>query len=186
MKVQVKTRITKIIASNLVKYYGDSKKLVIYLKDTNNKAVASKYITIKINGKTYKKVTNKKGKVYLPLVLSKKVYRASIKFSANYHKTSSKKIKVSVVVPKVSALSKSVKKGKKLIVVFKTYNGKVIKNQKVYFKFKGKTYNLITNSKGITTLTCNIKKGSYSIVAGFKYASKYGTSKTKIKFNVVN
>ncbi|KZX13887.1 right-handed parallel beta-helix repeat-containing protein [Methanobrevibacter oralis] len=185
MKVKVKTRITKIIAGNLVKYYGDGKKLVIYLKDTNNKAVASKSITIKINGKTYKRTTDKKGKVSLALSLSKKTYKATIKFSATYHKTSIKKIKVSVVAPKVFALSKKVKKGKKLIVVFKTYNGKIIKDQKVYFKFKGKTYNLITNSKGITTLTCNIKKGSYSGVVGFKSTSTYGTTKTNIKFKVV-
>ncbi|WP_219317687.1 right-handed parallel beta-helix repeat-containing protein [Methanobrevibacter gottschalkii] len=185
MKVQVKTRITKIVASNLVKYYGDSKKLVIYLKDTNNKAVVGKSITIKINGKTYKRNTDKNGKASLSISLSKKIYKATIKFSAKYHKASSKKIKVSVVAPKVSALSKSVKKGKKLFVVFKTYNNKHIVNQKVYFKFKGKTYNLITNSKGTTTLTCNIKKGVYSVVVGFKSTSTYGTAKTNIKFNVV-
>ena len=73
----------------------------------------------------------------------------------------------------------------KVQLEFKTYNGKIIKDQKVYFKFKGKTYNLITNSKGITTLTCNIKKGSYSGVVGFKSTSTYGTTKTNIKFKVV-
>lgn len=185
IKVQVKTRITKIVASNLVKYYGDSKKLVIYLKDANNKAIAGKLMIIKINGKTYKKTTDKKGKVSLSLSLSKKTYKATIKFSAKHHKSSSKIVKVSVVSPKVSALSKNVKAGKKLNVVFKTYNGKVISGQKVYFKFKGKTYYLTTNSKGITTLTCNVKKGLYNVVAGFKSASVYGSTKTNIRFKVI-
>ncbi|MDO5850347.1 MAG: right-handed parallel beta-helix repeat-containing protein, partial [Methanobacteriaceae archaeon] len=185
MKVQVKTRVTKIVASNLVKYYGDSKKLVIYLKDTNNKAIASKKITIKINGKTYKKTTDKNGKVSLSLSLSKKTYKATIKFSATYHKASSKTVKVSVVAPKITAKSTKVKKGNKLSIVFKTYNGKVIANQKVYFKFKGKTYTVTTDSNGIATLTCNIKKGSYSIVAGFKSTSTYGKTKATIKFKVV-
>ena len=185
VKVQVKTRATKIVASNLVKYYGDSKKLVIYLKDTNNKAVADKTVSIKLKGKTYKKTTDKNGKVSLSISLPKKTYSVSIKFSAKYHKSVSKTVKVYVKAPIIKASTKKVKKGKKLTIYFKTYNGKVIANQKVYFKFKGKTYTVTTNSKGIATLTCSIAKGSYNLVAGFKSTSTYGKTKVTIKFKVV-
>ncbi|MCQ2977534.1 MAG: Ig-like domain-containing protein [archaeon] len=183
--VKVKTRSTKIVASNLVKYYGDSKNIVVYLKDSNNVAISSKTVSIKINGKTYKKTTDKNGKVSLSISsLPKKSYKTVIKFSATYYGSSSKTITVNVVKPKIKAVSTSIKKGKQLSVVFKDYKGKILTYKKVYFKFKGKTYTLTTNGKGISTLTCNIKKGLYSIVAGFKSTASYGKTTATIKFKV--
>ncbi|MCQ2976875.1 MAG: hypothetical protein MJ232_02565 [archaeon] len=185
ISVQVKTRTTKIVASNLVKYYGDSKTLVAYLKDTNNKAIASKTVSITINGKTYKKTTDKNGKVSLSISLSPKTYYATFKFSGNYHTSATKKVSVKIVKPSIKATSTKVKKGKKLTIVFKDVNKKVIKSQKVYFKFLGKKYTAITSSKGTITLTCNIKKGSYNVVAGFSSTKTYGKTTATIKFKVV-
>ena len=48
-------------------------------------------------------------------------------------------------------------------------NGKVLKNKKVTFRFKGKTYKVKTNKKGIATLKINrkYKAGKYSITTSY-------------------
>ena len=184
INVTVKTRTSKIVASNFVKYYKDSKRFVYYLKDSNNKPIASKSVSLTINGKTYKRTTDKNGKISILLNLKKKSYKATIKFSAKYYASASKKITYKVVYPVIKASSTSVKKGKKLNIVFKTYNNKVLKKERVYFKFKGKTYNLITTDKGIASLTCSMSKGSYKIIAGIKNTKTYGKYTRTISFKV--
>ena len=184
-KINVYQMSTTISASNVVMFYKDGSGVVAYLKDSRGIGIVGKTVSIKLNGKTYKKTTDKNGKVSLSISLPKKTYSVSIKFSAKYHKSVSKTVKVYVKAPIIKASTKNVKKGKKLTIYFKTYNGKVIANQKVYFKFKGKTYTVTTNSKGIATLTCSIAKGSYNLVAGFKSTSTYGKTKVTIKFKVV-
>lgn len=183
--VQVKTRTTKIIASSLVKYYGTSNPLVAYLKDINNKPIASKTVSININGKIYKKTTDKNGKVSLSINLPVKSYKTTFKFSAPYYGSSSKVVTLKMVKPTIKAVNPKVKKGKKLSVVFKNAYGSVISYEKVYFNFKGKKYNAVTNAKGIITLLCNINKANYSLVAGFRSTATYGTTKAVIKFSVV-
>ena len=184
-KINVYQMSTTISASNVVMFYKDGSGVVAYLKDSRGIGIVGKTVSIKLNGKTYKKTTDKNGKVSLSISLPKKTYSVSIKFSAKYHKSVSKTVKVYVKAPIIKASTKKVKKGKKLTIYFKTYNGKVIANQKVYFKFKGKTYTVTTNSKGIATLTCSIAKGLYNLVAGFKSTSTYGKTKVTIKFKVV-
>ena len=42
-------------------------------------------------------------------------------------------------------------------------NGKIVKNAKVKFKVKGKTYTVKTNSKGFATLNIKLKKEKYTV-----------------------
>ena len=176
---------TKIVASNLVKYYKDSKKLVITLKDSKNKIVAGRSLSIKLNGKTYKGATDKKGQIKITINLKKGSYAVSIKFAGDkYYKASSKKVTVKVVYPQIKAVKTTVKRNKKLQVKFLTYKGKAIKSQKVTLKIKGKTYTVKTNSKGIASLKIKVKKGTYSVKFGFKNIKTYGKYTKTIKIRV--
>lgn len=176
---------TKIVASNLVKYYKDSKKLVITLNDSKNKIVVGRSISIRLNRKTYNGGTDKKGQIRITINLKKASYAIVIKFAGDKrYKASSKKITVKVVFPKINAVKTSVKRNKKLQVKFLTYNGKAIKNQKVFFKIKGKTYTLKTNRKGIASLKIKVKKGTYNVQLGFKNTKTYGKYNKTIKIKV--
>jgi len=71
----------------------------------------------------------------------------------------------------------AVKKGKKIKFTAKLFNenGKIIKGKKVTFKFKGKTYKIKTNKKGVATLKIKmkLKKGKYKIKTTYgKYTVK--------------
>ena len=67
-------------------------------------------------------------------------------------------------------VSKKYKKSGKFTVKILNSKGKVYAKQKVKVKFKGKTYNLITNSKGIATLKLakNLKVGKYNVKTTYK------------------
>lgn len=170
--------------SNLVKYYGDSKKLSIVLKDIDGNGLASKKVTVTIKGKTYTITTDKNGKATLAINLAKGSYSALVKFDETGYQTVSKNVSVKVVTPIIKAVKTKVKKGKYFQVSFKTYNKKAIKSTKVTMKLKGKTYTVKTNSKGIAKLKLKVKKGTYKVKAAFKSTAKYGKTAKTLKVKV--
>ena len=175
---------SSIVASGFTKYYGDSKKLAVTLKDVDGKVLANKKVTITIKGKTYSATTNSKGQASFAISNTKGSYSVTIKFAGdNTYSSSNKKITVKVVTPIIKAISTKVKKGKYLQISFKTSNNKAIKKTKVTIKIKGKTYTLKTNSKGIAKLKLKLRKKTYSVKVAFKSTSVYGkTTKTfKVK-----
>ena len=56
-------------------------------------------------------------------------------------------------------------KSKKFTATLKTTAGKAIKNKKIIFKIKGKSYTAKTNKKGVATIkiTQNLKIGKHSV-----------------------
>ena len=175
-----------ITASALTKYYGDSKKLTITLKDANGKALASKKVTITIKGKTYTATTNSNGQASFAISNAKGSYSVAIKFAGDdNYAASSKTVTVKVVAPVIKAVKTKVKKGKYLQITFKTYNNKVIKSTKVTIKVNGKTYTVKTNSKGIAQVKLNLKKKTYTVKAAFKSTATYGKTTKSFKVKVI-
>lgn len=175
-----------ITASSLTKYYGDSKKLTITLKDENGNVLANKKVTITIKGKTYTATTNSNGQASFAISNAKGSYSVAIKFAGDdNYVASSKTVTVKVVAPVIKAVSTKVKKGKYLQISFKTYDNKVIKNTKVTIKINGKTYTVTTNSKGIASLKLNLKKKTYTVKAAFKSTATYGKTTKSFKVKVI-
>ena len=168
---EVKTQKIKVIApitgnKDLVKYYGNKKAFkVLVLEDGGKSVGAGKIVSMKVNGKTYKVKTNKKGYASLNLNLKPKKY--TITSSYNGYKVSNK------ITIKSTIITKNISKKRNQIVKFTAKlvnsNGKILKGKKITFKFKGKTKKVKTNKKGIATISLGrLKAGKYSI------SSKYG------------
>ena len=132
-------------------------------------------VVMKIAGKSYKVKTNSKGYASKTFSLTPGKYKIT-----TYYKGST--VKNTITVKKVlKAKSKTVKKSKRIkySAVLKTSKGKAIKNKKVTFKIKGKTYSAKTNKKGIATVSFkNLKVGKYPVVV------KYLKSQVKITLRV--
>ncbi len=187
----VSKRNTAITASAVTATYSVSKNLVATLKDKAGKAISGVKVTIKINGKTYTKTTDKNGQVKLGVSsLIPKTYTATITYAGNsiYNKaTKSVKVTVKKATPKMTAKAKTFKvkvKTKKYTITLKNNKGKVMKNTKVTLKVNKKTFKAKTNKKGVATfkITNLKKKGKYTAVikyAGSKYYNKV-TKKPKI------
>ena len=132
-------------------------------------------VVMKIAGKSYKVKTNSKGYASKTFSLTPGKYKITTSYKGST-------VKNTITVKKVlKAKSKTVKKSKRIkySAVLKTSKGKAIKNKKVTFKIKGKTYSAKTNKKGIATVSFkNLKVGKYSVVV------KYLKSQVKITLRV--
>ncbi len=171
-KINVKAR---IIENKDVTGY-DAYKTTIKFRVYNDGCKFSKgmKITVKVNKKTYKLTTDKNGYVSLSLKLKKGKYTVTYEYKG--YKASNK------IIVKKSLITKNIKVKKAKTVKFtaKLLNskGKVFKNKKITFKFKGKVYKVKTNKKGIATLKLKkLKKGTYTIKTSYAKVSV----KNKIK-----
>ena len=183
--------ISKLSASNVVGYDSFDTNITVKLY-SNNKSLASKEITIDLNGKTYKKVTDKKGEAKLSINLKTGKYKILFTFKGD-NQTSKSSLTKTVTVKQSQKTFLSVgdkninyRQGSKCLfyVVLKNEKGKVIKNQIVTIKVNGKTYNVKTDGNGEAIIFLNLKKGKYNIKYSFKKNAPYLSSSGSFKILV--
>lgn len=156
--------------SNVNIYYGAGSVYKVRAFDDDGSAAKGKYVTFTINKKNYKVKTDKNGYASFKINMKPGKYTISATYSG---------VKVSnkvTVKPVLTAKNISKKKAKKIKFSAKLVNskGKAVKNKKITFKIKAKTYTAKTNKNGIATITLkNLKVGKYTIT------TKYGKSSIK-------
>ena len=168
-----------ISAKNIAVLYTSSTKYKVRVT-VSGKAVVGKYVTFKFNGKTKKVKTNKKGyAIYkLPTVKPKKS-KYTIKMTYN-GVTKTNKIKVNSIVKAKNLKAKKSAKVLKIKVTLKKVNKKYLKSKKVTLKFRGKTYKVKTNKKGLATF-----KVKNNVLKKLKVGKKY-TYKVTYKKDTVS
>ena len=154
-----------IKASDMKIHYKDGSKFTVTVKDSSKKAVKKIKLDFTINGKTYTKTTDSKGKASLTLNLNSGKYTIYTTFhgSSKYYATF---IKKTITVKSTIKSSNLVKYYKNKAAYYSTFydkNGKLLKNTAVKFKLNGKTYSVKTNKKGVAKLNIDLKPGIYSI-----------------------
>ena len=183
---------TKLVVSAKTYSITSSKPLTVTLLNSKGLAITGKTISIRANGKTYKAITNSKGKVTVKLKLPKLGnYKCIIKFKKDKYNLASSKslfLKVKKQTTKLTMPNKKFKKSaknKKVTITLKTPTGKAIAKKKVTLKVNGKTYKRITNSKGKVTIKIKLtKKKTYKAVVRFAGDKKYKASKKTAKIVV--
>ncbi len=182
---------TNIIAPELSTVFNVAKYLVITLKDNANNVLCDKTISIKLNGITYKKITDKNGQVKLKINLPAKSYSANINFAGddNYIGSSGNvKIVVLKATPKIIAKSKTFKlksKSKKVTATLKDNKGRLMKKVKLTLRIKNKKYTVKTNKKGVATFKIKLaKKGGYIGKITLKSSSNYNAATKKLKIKI--
>ncbi len=178
---------TQIYASNITSTYGETKNLIITLKNEKNEVLVNQNIIVNLNNKLYNITTNENGQVKLSINLPANTYLAKITYAGDdIYKSSNytAKIVVNKATPTLTASSKTFKstvKTKKVTVTLK-YKNNAIKNTYVKLTVNKKTYKVKTNSKGIVTFTVKLtKKGSYSAVYKFDGNSNFKSTTKKVK-----
>ena len=179
VKNQTVNVISKILNNNdLTMYYGAGKYYKVKILDYDGKIAKNAEVTFNINGKTYSKFTNSKGyaSIKIGTTFAPKTYTITTVYKDN--KVSNK----ITVKPTLICKNMAVKKGKtfKYTVKLLNKNGKILKYKYVKVTFKGKTYKVKTNSKGIATfkIKVNSKLGKFTIT------STYGSAKISKKITV--
>lgn len=177
VKTQKITVVKRITNNNaLTMYYGAGSSYKVRVFDDNGNVAKKVKVTFKVSGKTYYRYSDSNGYVSLKIGLNPGIYTITAEY---------KGVKVSnkiTVKPTLITKNIKVKKGKTIKFTAKLLNskGNILKNKKITFKFKGKTYKVKTNSKGIATLkiTKKYKVGKYTIT------TSYGSAKMKNKITI--
>ncbi|WP_292882876.1 C1 family peptidase [Methanobrevibacter sp. UBA188] len=151
--------------SDISKYYLGSKNYQVRVLNDDGDIASDVYVKITVGGKTYNVKTNKNG--IATLKLTQKPNKYTITASYNGFKVSNKVVIKTTIITK--NLSKKKSKTAKFTVKLLNSNGKILKSKIATIKFKGKTYKVKTNSKGIAKLTINknIKVGKYNVVTSY-------------------
>lgn len=186
IKVKYSSKTSKLVAPKVTIPPKTSKTYTVTLKDGNGNGIAKQKVAIKLNGKTYNKKTNSKGKASVKVKLSKlKTYKVKVTYKGNkiYQKASAKgKIKVAKTATELNAPEESFtpKTASAYTVTLKTTDGKALSKQKVTIKVNGKSYKKTTNSKGKVTLKIKFDdEKTYPVTASYRGNTVYKASKAK-------
>lgn len=151
-----------IIAKDLTKHYASSTKFTAKFLNAHGKALTNTFIKFKINGKTYKVKTNKKGLASLAINLKTGKYIIYSIHPNGY--TIANKVNV---LSSISAknLNKYYKSSLKFTAKFYKKNGKVLAGKYIKFKCHGNTYKVKTNKKGVASLKIISKPSKFKITS---------------------
>lgn len=149
-----------ISSKNLTGYYKSKTVYKVTVSDITGK-VAGKYVKFTVNGKTHKVRTDKNGVAVLKINLKPGKYNIVSSYG-------SVKVKNRITVKNTlitKNVSVKVKKSAKFTVRLLNSKGKAFAKKLVKVKFKGKTYKIKTNKKGIAAFSIpeNLKVGKYPI-----------------------
>ena len=148
-KIQITGAKNKAIMYTSNSYY----KVKVY--NNQSKLAKGVYVSFKVGKKTYNIKTDKNGVAKLKLSkLSPKTYKITVSYKGT-------KVSKKLTVKHILKLKKvKVRKYARKLVLRASLNkvdDKYLKGKTIRFKFKGKTYKLKTNSKGIAKLTIKRK-----------------------------
>lgn len=157
---------TKIVSKNLVKYYKQSKQFKVRVYGADGKPAVDKFVKFTIGKHTYNVRTDKRGYATLKVNMKPGKYTVITKFEDVKVKN-----KITVKTTLITKnKSKKVKKSAQFKIKVLNSKGKAYKNQLVKVKFKGKSYKLKTNKKGIAIFKIpkKLKVGKYKIKTTYK------------------
>ena len=163
----------------------------VTLKDSKGKSIVNKTVNVKIGDEEFNAQTDGNGIASMSLNLAVGNYTAVVHTSSDYYnKAGNTEAAITVIDDRNSSTFtayaktvylKTIKSGYKYSVTLTDTNGNVLANKNITLRFNGKTYNAITNTKGVATLTLKVAKiGSYKATIKFAGDEVYKpTTKTK-------
>ena len=174
LKVYTVADDTKIINNKDISVdYNGGKYFSVKVVTADGHAVgAGAKVTFTINKKTITVTTDKNGIAQIKITDIPKKYTITTKYAGKTYKNT---VTVKQVLKTKTVTIKKTAKKFTLQATLKI-NGKLVKGKVIKFKFKGKTYKVKTNKKGIAKVT--IKK---NVIKKLKKGKKYGVKVTYLK-----
>ena len=181
------------ITSSKVTGYNTFTTTITFKLTSDNKPLASKKVSILLNGVTYTKTTDANGQGTLSVNLKTGSYTAKFTYAGdNMTSDAETTSQVTIKAPTATKLKLGDKdinyrQGSKCLFYVKllTKDGKPVKNQMVTFRVAGKTYTAKTDKNGVAKIYLNLKKGTHKVKYSFKKTAPYlassGSYKIKVK-----
>ena len=180
------------ITTSDVTGYESFKSTVSFKLISNDKPLANKKVTIKVDGAYYDKVTDSNGVASVSVNLKKGTYYAKCSYAGDDSTSSATEYcKVTVKAPiktKLIVGDKNINYRQESKCLFHVKlvdaNGKILKKQWVTFTVNGKKYSAKTNNYGHAKIFLSLKKGKHKIKYYFDKKSPYLASKGSYKIKV--
>ena len=155
--------LTTIKASDITKYYKNSKNYKAIFLDSQGRPLSNKYVSITVNGKKYTQKTDSNGLASFPMDFKPGTYKIIATNPVTGYSLTTTFMILSTVTS--SDLKKVKGDNKKFVAKFLTRNGKPLSNRYVKVKINSNVYNYKTNSNGALGLSFNqFKQGKYTVV----------------------
>ena len=155
--------------------------------------IVGKEVIFKINGNSYKAITNEKGIATVVFNLTRGTYDVSCTFAGSNKLNSASataKIEFKKIIETIITDSGKFEfvqgSGSSFEVILTDANGNPIANQKVIITVNGDEYVKITNSKGVASLTINLGNGVYNVSYRFEGNGDYAASNGSTTIDVVS
>ena len=155
-----------LTGEDLTFYNSENTTYHITLTDDDKNGIPNETITIKLNNKTYRTITDKNGIATQKICLDTGKYTLTAIYK---NKTLTNTI---TVIEDAFLTTKNVKAHENIDFKFhatlKDHNGNPIKDKEIKFTIKNSTYNAKTDNNGQATITLNFPKGNYEITTTYK------------------
>ena len=174
---------SRIIAPKVIITPKTSVKYIITLKGQNGVVIPKQKVTVKVNGKSYAKKTNNKGRVSVKVKFSKlKSYAVKVTYEGNklYKKsTATGKITVQKTVTRIIAsdIETYPNTENDYIISLQTNTGKALAKQSIKISLNGQTFTRTTDTNGqIIIKTCFADENTYPINIVYSGSKIYKSS----------
>ena len=162
-EVNVDIKATKILASDFTAYYYGGNVYAISLIDEDGNNVSGREIVFKIDGNTFKNVTDENGTALLSISLNNGVYDLIISFDGDEnHVNSSSSVNVTVNTT-ITSPDANYTLNSYYSLMFKDNNGNPLNNTNVSIKLNNVSYNKTTDEYGAVLLKVDANPGVYLI-----------------------
>ena len=159
--------------------------LYAYLKTADGKALSKRKVSLKFNGKSYTKTTDKNGKITFRINEKSGKYKLKLSYGggSSYQKASqSFTVRSYNIKTKIVVANYSVVRGKYFLITLKDNDNNILKNRGVTFTFYNKKYTKVTNANGQASLRLTKVPGTHSM--NIKYNGHKGYLKTNRNIKV--
>ena len=190
-KVTVNKIATSLSADNISFIYSNPADLVVFLKDTNGKALEGKNISISVNRLTYTKTTDEEGMVTLPLDYNAGSYVASLSFAGDeiyLASTAQSSIEVSRLSTKINASNMVVYVTRQNDLVASLYDvkGNPLSGFDLVIDLDGNVIIKNTDDSGQVNLSLNLNIGTYTANINFMGSQNYEACEMNVEITILD
>ena len=178
------TVLTTVSGSDIVKFYDGDTKIVAKFINFIDKSLSNTDVIFSIDNVNYKVKTNKNGVASLNINLNSGNHVLKL-INTLTGQIEVHNIKISSTLS-TNDLTKYYGGSGKFKAIFKDKKGKPLKNANVKFVLNGKVYKSKTNSKGVASLSINLKPGKYTISTINPKTKEKHANKVIIKSTIIS
>ena len=182
-KIKVAKTVTKFVAPTVSILPKQAKTYTATLKTSAGKVLSKQSVTVKVNGKTYKKTTNAKGQVSVSVNLaSEKTYPVTLSYSGTAIYKAAKatgNIKVAKAQTTIVSYNKTFAKDsdKNYQVTLNDASGNALSGQTLTYSIGNASFTQVTDAKGQISIDLSNQSGnSYGISISYAGNNQYKPS----------